>query len=236
VKRKIIITCEHGGNHIPRAYRRFFKESVTLLGSHRGYDAGALGLARRLVSEIEAELYLSSVSRLLVDLNRSPGSRNLFSHITRGMDLVTKKKILNDYYFPYRNGVESVVAHAVKKNMQVLHVSVHSFTPVLDGSERTADVGLLYDPSRTGEKNFCARWRDEILSQCPDLVVRSNYPYRGTTDGMTSYLRKKHDGDLYRGIELEMNQKHLVNASRFNNDVTRGVVRSLCSVLCGARR
>lgn len=235
MRRKIIITCEHGGNHIPRAYHRYFIESTVLLASHRGYDAGALGLARRMVSEIEAELYFTSISRLLVDMNRSPGSRNLFSQITRGLDPDIKEKILNDYYFPYRNGVESLVASAVKKSTQVLHISVHSFTPVLDDRERTADVGLLYDPSRAGEKNFCARWRDEILAQCPGLVVRSNYPYRGTSDGMTSYLRKLHDGILYQGIELEISQKLLVNTSRFNDDVISGVVRSLHAVLSGTR-
>ena len=43
---------------------------------------------------------------------------------------------------------------AVAARKQVLHVAVHSFTPVLHGERRNADVGLLYDPARPRERAF----------------------------------------------------------------------------------
>ena len=44
----LLITCEHGGNRVPHAYRNLFASASRLLQSHRGYDAGALALAREI--------------------------------------------------------------------------------------------------------------------------------------------------------------------------------------------
>ena len=90
----------------------------------------------------------------------------------------------------------------------MIHVSTHSFTPELDGLVRTADVGLLYDPSRDAERDFSARWQDAIARRDPGLRVRRNYPYRGSADGLTTALRRRFPGDGYAGIELEINQRY----------------------------
>jgi hypothetical protein len=42
----------------------------------------------------------------------------------------------------------------------------------------------------------------------PQLVVRLNYPYRGSADGLTTHLRRLHPNSDYAGIEIEVNQKH----------------------------
>ena len=73
-----IITCEHGGNRIPAPYRRLFREQSALLDSHRGYDPGSLVMAKALASAYRAPLVASTVSRLLIDLNRSIGNPQLF--------------------------------------------------------------------------------------------------------------------------------------------------------------
>ncbi len=36
----IVITCEHGGNRVPKLYRELFHGQRRLLESHRGYDPG----------------------------------------------------------------------------------------------------------------------------------------------------------------------------------------------------
>src|SRR5690606_21042231 len=99
--------------------------------------------------------------------------------------------VLERYYRPYRGAVEAAVAGAARRGA-VLHVSVHSFTPVLDGDVRRADVGLLFDPRRAGEAACAAAWRDALRIALPrGTVVRRNYPYRGTADGFTTQLRKR---------------------------------------------
>jgi len=87
----------------------------------------------------------------------------------------------------------------------VIHVASHSFTPVLDGDVRTADVGLLYDPRRRGEARLCARWRTAIRQCAPDLNVRRNYPYAGKADGFSAWLRRRFPAAAYVGVELKIN-------------------------------
>jgi predicted N-formylglutamate amidohydrolase len=202
-----IITCEHGGNRIPAAYRHYFRGQRRLLDSHRGHDPGALVFARALARAFDAPLVVSTVSRLLVDLNRSIGHRQLFSPPVRAAPAALRAAILRRHYFPYRAEVEALVARSVARGRRVIHLSSHSFTPVLDGTVRRADVGLLYDPRRRAEARLCAHWKAALEAIAPELCVRRNYPYAGKGDGLTSYLRSRFPERTYVGIEIEVNQK-----------------------------
>ncbi len=130
----IVITCEHGGNRIPAPYRALFQDHRALLDSHRGYDAGALIMARALAAALAAPLVASTVSRLLVDLNRSVGHPHLHGEVTRSTPPALRQRILSHYYQPYRDQAERLVGQAIADHGRVLHLSSHSFTPELDGS------------------------------------------------------------------------------------------------------
>ena len=209
-----LITCEHGGNRIPARYRRLFRGRRALLDSHRGYDPGALVMARALAAAFDAPLVTSTVSRLLVDLNRSIGHPGLFSAATRGAPAELRAAIVDQHYRPYRAQVERLVGQAVARRRRVIHISSHSFTPELDGKVRSADVGLLYHPGRQGEALLCARWKAALASAAPELRVRRNYPYAGRGDGLTSHLRRRFPPGAYVGVELEINQSIVVKAGR----------------------
>lgn len=205
---EILISCEHGGSRIPQKYRGLFRNSKNLLRSHKGYDSGSLELARHMARNLDARLYYAEISRLLIDLNRSLGHRKLFSEITGKLPPEEKQNIREQHYDPYRTEIESFIADCINTGRVILHVSVHTFTPVLGGVKRRADVGLLYDPSRKEEKALSARWQKALAAANHRLVVRCNYPYLGKTDGLTTYFRKKFPHEQYLGIELEVNQKH----------------------------
>ena len=204
----VLVSCEHGGNLVPGRYARLFRRRQRLLQSHRGWDAGALLLARELAAGLNARLEAATTTRLLVDLNRSPRHPGLFSICTRDLDPAEKRHILERWYLPYRNAVENAVASALKKHRRVIHLSIHSFTPALDGEERHADVSLLYDPARSGELAFSSRVLEELSRREPHKCLRRNYPYRGTADGLTTHLRKRFPKHRYLGIEVEVNQRH----------------------------
>lgn len=222
-----LITCEHGGNLIPSRYRHLFTGFETLLPSHRGYDAGTLDLARELAKALAAPLFVSTTSRLLVDLNRSIGHPHLYSEATRGAPAKVRSEILERYYLPHRNKVEAEIAAVVALGGRVIHVASHSFTPELDGIVRNADIGLLYDPARPGEAELCRRWQARLRASAPELKVRRNYPYAGKSDGFTAYLRRRFPAEAYVGIELEINQKHVLNGGRHWRNVRGGVIEAL---------
>jgi predicted N-formylglutamate amidohydrolase len=205
----LVVSCEHGGNRVPGRFAELFRGRSRLLESHRGYDHGALALAGAISGAFGAPLFSSDVTRLLVDLNRSPDSRNLFSEISRDLKAEEKAEVLRRYYHPYRLAVEAAVAALTESGKRVAHISVHSFTPELSGMIRNADLGLLYDPARMAEREFCGGWLKELSLEAPRWRIRKNYPYRGTSDGLTTALRRRFSGDSYLGIELEINQRHL---------------------------
>ncbi len=205
----VVVTCEHGGNRIPRPYASLFRGQQHLLATHRGYDPGALTMARSLSRAFSAALIASTVSRLLVELNRSPGHPAIYSEAMRKAPEDIRSEVYRRYYLPYRARVERTVRAAIERGRHVVHISSHSFTPVLDGVMRGADVGLLYDPHRLGERRLCMRWQSVLRARTPDWRVRRNYPYKGTSDGLTRYLRGLFPGTAYSGIELEINQKRV---------------------------
>lgn len=227
----LVITCEHGGKRIPASYRGLFHGHQALLDSHRGYDPGALAMARALAGAFAAPLVVSTVSRLLVDLNRSIGHPRLHYEAIRKAPADVRQEILRRYYEPYRTRAAALVTQAVGLHGQVIHVSSHSFTPELDGKVRNADIGLLYDPARPGEVDLCQRWLASLKACAPDLTIRRNYPYAGKGDGLTAWFRRRLAPDAYVGIELEVNQKHVFEAGRAWNALRQVIVESLRSAL-----
>jgi predicted N-formylglutamate amidohydrolase len=203
----LVITCEHGGREVPRDYAALFAGREALLASHRGWDAGALELARALAAAFGAPLYAATTTRLLVDLNRSIGHRQLFSEITRPLSPAHRLEIVDRHYRPHRLAVETEIARRIAAGRRVVHVASHSFTPTLDGVPRQADVAWLYDPRRPGEAAFAQAWMLALAKLAPKLRLRRNYPYQGRADGLTASLRKQHPDVAYVGIELEVNQR-----------------------------
>ena len=130
-----------------------------LLETHRGYDFGALLMARGLAKALRARLVTSTVSRLVIDLNRSIGHPQLLSAATRVAPAAVRATIVERHYRPFREEVERFVGHSQSRGRRVIHISSHSFTPELHGKVRRADVGLLYDPARRPESELCARWK-----------------------------------------------------------------------------
>ncbi|HLW07246.1 MAG TPA: N-formylglutamate amidohydrolase [Marinilabiliaceae bacterium] len=207
---KFFLSCEHGDNQIPKEYASLFKDAESLLASHRGWDPGALELFKTMHSENTFFSIYSEISRLLVDLNRSLHRRSLFSELTKGLSKKEKEQILNQFYYPFRNAFGQAAQKVVSNRDKIFHVSVHSFTPELNGVVRTADIGLLYHPAHNDEKQWAKRWKSELEKEFPHFRIRFNYPYLGKIDGYVANLRKRF-GNSYSGIELEMNNKYANN-------------------------
>lgn len=227
----LMISCEHGGKRIPAPYRSFFLGQEGLLNSHRGFDPGALTLARELAEAFSAPLVFATISRLLVDLNRSVGHPRLHFESLRKAPASARQAILTRYYAPYRAQAEKRVNQAIASCGRVIHISSHTFTPELDGRVRNADIGLLYDPARPGEVALCERWRAVLHANAPHLVVRRNYPYAGKGDGLTRWFRQCLTPEQYVGIELEINQKHVAKGGPPWRALRLAIIESLRQTL-----
>lgn len=216
---------------MPGRFAALFKGCRRALKSHRGYDIGALELAEFAAGRFGATVHFSAVTRLLVDLNRSPGNPRRFSEISGRLGIQERESVMRDYYFPYRRRVESEVDRFCREGEKVLHLSVHTFTPVLGGKVRNAGIGLLYDPGRSRERLFCSLWKRKLREIAPALKVRLNYPYSGRADGFTGYLRSRYEEELYLGVELEVNQEYAAGRRKKWLDLQNTIVNSLAAAL-----
>jgi len=203
---ELLLSCEHATAFVPRLLASHFTHAKRVLETHEGYDIGALPLAEAIGRRFSTDVIRASVSRLVVDTNRSTNHPRLFSRFVAGLTDDERAQLLATYYTPHRDAVAVRVAAAVALGRSTVHIGVHTFTPTLAGTTRRCDVGLLYDPQRPREVEFCRRWQAQMQTRAHELRVRRNYPYRGAADGLTRYLRRQYDDASYIGVELEMNQ------------------------------
>jgi predicted N-formylglutamate amidohydrolase len=228
---RLIVSCEHAGNAVPPEYAIHFAGHEDLLATHRGWDPGALELGQEMAAATGASFFYSTTTRLLADLNRSVGHPQLFSEATRSLSRTVREAIIARHYRPHRGAVEGAVAEAIAAGERVIHIASHSFTPVMQGVARSADVAWLYDSRRPAERAFAVRWQTTLAAARPELRLRRNYPYQGKGDGLTTLLRKRHPADSYIGIELEVNQRFVDEGGRCWDALRGAVIGALKQVL-----
>lgn len=214
-KIKLVVSCEHASHYIPVEYSDLFVAHTKLLLTHEGYDIGAVSIARSL-RDLANDYIEADFSRLVVDLNRSTSHPKLFSRITKPLLKQQRELILERYYYPYRKAMYNQVSDLITGGYCVVHLSIHSFTPVLNGQQRHADIGLLYDPKRAYEVGFAHGYKQQLAKLSPELHIRFNYPYLGTSDGLANFLRTAFTSTEYLGIELELNQKFFQDVNLTN--------------------
>lgn len=228
----LVLTCEHGGQAVPAPWRHLARGRGRLLASHRGHDAGAAELtgmlARDLGSLLAGPPLVQRATRLLVDTNRSLGHPGLFGALGAALAPAQRERLVARIWRPHRARVRAALGLALRRAGRVVHVGVHSFTPVLAGRRRPMHVGLLYDPRRPREAALARRWQAELRARLPRLVVRRNAPYRGDSDGLTTSLRAEL-GPRYLGLELEVRSDRLRDVA-----ARRALARALAAALAAA--
>jgi predicted N-formylglutamate amidohydrolase len=180
-----------------------------LLATHRGFDPGALEVARGIARRLRVPLVAGGTTRLLVDLNRSPHNPAVFSPWTRGLPRSAREDLVASFHAPHWARVARALDAAARP---VVHIAVHSFTPKLGEDVRDFEIALLYDPRRARERRFVEGLRAGLAARAPTLRIRRNAPYRGTSDGLTTAMRRARPAADYLGIEVELNQAALSTA------------------------
>lgn len=200
----LLLTCEHAGNRVPDRWKHRFIGRREELDSHRGWDPGAHAVARLLSRLLDAPLRAHEWTRLLADTNRAEGNPSVFGPPVRTLPTAEKRMILERYHRPHRERVFRDVEEHVMAGRSVIHVGIHSFTPVLEGRRRSTGIGVLYDPSRSTERTLATCWASALRRTVCDVNVHRNRPYRGTSDGLPTWLRDRFGPDEYLGLELEI--------------------------------
>jgi predicted N-formylglutamate amidohydrolase len=118
------------------------------------------------------------------------------------VDAMERERRIREFYWPYHEAVDAVLA----QRPDAFLLSVHSFTPVLNGRERRFDVGVLFD-------SFAAEAEQLGDSLAADgLTLRYNQPYSGL-DGLIFSARTHGVRHGLRYLELEVNNRLLRDAA-----------------------
>jgi len=223
----LLITCDTGGWKTPPRLRSRLED--TDLASAGWMIAGSVGIgvsdavaaggvrtsidresnfaARRLAHRSGGIAICNEYRADLIDVGRSPHHRDLFSPAVRSLPVSTREAIVEEIYTPYRAAVERQVLSLLTSWSYVVHLSVRTFeAKTVAGSWRRGDVGLLYDPSRRDEVDWCLDLVEELYAVAPDLKVRRNHPGRGTNDSLTKTMRGQFSPNVYLGIEIVLNR------------------------------
>lgn len=236
---RVLVTCEHASNKVPAHLQKKLGIPHSILETHRGWDPGTLELARAIAKATRAgPVIAGKMTRLVVDLNRSPGNPDIFSKWTTAKlssgerDLLVKN-MHQPFWIQTRRRIEAVCRQG---KHHVFHVSVHSFTPVLRGQRRRVDIGILFDPESPRENELSRKWIQILQAQATTAGLRririsANEPYLGTSDAHTTALRKKLKPEWYSGVEVEVNQKIVRQGGRRWAAIMHLICQSLTTLL-----
>ncbi|NDE15486.1 hypothetical protein EBZ80_11200 [bacterium] len=221
----LLLTAEHATNRVPPGLAKKLRVPPGVLRSHRGWDPGTAELVRAIFDAAprhrrHGRILEGTLTRLAVDLNRSENNPEVFSKWARGnLPDADREKLLRSHRAFRKQARRAADRILLTPESHVIHLSIHSFTPVLRGARRTTDIGILFDPARPQEAAI-ARRLIRIL-QSPAMTERfgffrvdANKPYLGTADGHTVELRSNLRASRYSGIEIEVNQRFVRKKSQ----------------------
>ncbi|HEX5058174.1 MAG TPA: N-formylglutamate amidohydrolase [Kofleriaceae bacterium] len=205
--RALVLSCEHASWTLPPGIDLGVPPEV--LQSQAGWDHGAFDIASRLSEGVGLPVHTGAFTRMFVDLNRAPDHPDVIPAVSYGEPVPgnahlsdgDRKARIELFHAPYWQAVRRDVHARLHDTGEVLHLSSHSFAPELDPTNRTYDVGVLYDPSHAYEAEIAERLMFELRGA--GINVRANQPYSGTGPAICTSLREELTGQRYAGIELE---------------------------------
>lgn len=210
----LLITCEHASSSVPRALRGGAAMG-SLLASHWASDIGAWDIARRVANLLGASAIGGLRSRLVIDLNRAVGDPTLVVSSAGGLDLPWNRALepleierrIVGLHLPYHGEIERLIARRLVRGVRPLLLSIHTFTPELDGAVRCYDAGVLFvDHERA------ARRLGRGLAAA-GLSVRYNEPYSGL-EGLMYAIHRHGSHHGLPCLELELSQASTAVAGR----------------------
>lgn len=211
-KTPVLLTCDHASRLVPRVLRNLGLPD-DIIARHIGWDIGAAEVTRRLAPLLDAPAILAGYSRLVIDCNRDPSDASSIPRESDGVAIPgnaeldpTARRARRDAIFdPFHGAITAWIASRQKRGIAPALISIHSFTPAMQGMERPWHVGVLWD-----EDGRIATPLLDALRAAHGIVVGDNEPYSARNP--VGYTQRHHG--LERGlphVAIELRQDLIAN-------------------------
>ena len=176
----ILLVCDHASYRFPQSLGDMGLDPFARR-CHLAIDIGAGPLTEQLAESLGVTAVVHNYSRLIVDCNRQlmdpgafleygdgilvPGNRNLHQ--------ADKDLRADALYWPYHRAIEEQIQRLRNGGPPPAFISIHSFTPVLNGESRAWQIGVLWDKDQRLREIFLEGFR------AAGYYVGDNEPYSG---------------------------------------------------------
>ncbi len=181
---QVVIVCDHASNRIPESWGDLGLPPAAR-ETHIAWDPGALAVSLRLAARLDAPLIFSTVSRLVIDMNRPLGSPTLIPAMSETTPIpgnanltpADRRHRIEAIYSPYHAAIDQLIGKVAARRVVAglpppSVVAIHSFTPIFKGVWRPWQAGVIHDTDDRLSRLVLAR-----LSADPALSVAENEPY-----------------------------------------------------------
>lgn len=205
----IFLTCEHASDRFPAPWG-LEGSDIRLHGTHWSYDLGAREIASELARTLDATAVLAEFSRLVVDPNREETSDTLFRDMADGEPIALnvglgaeeREARIVRLYRPFHEAVDRALGLCSAPTL----LSIHTFTPLYEGSPRAMEVGVLWNR----EDELAERMALHL--ERAGFVVARNEPWSGK-DGLIYSAERHADRHGRAALELEVRQDRAMDAA-----------------------
>jgi predicted N-formylglutamate amidohydrolase/predicted GIY-YIG superfamily endonuclease len=196
-----LIIADHASNRVPPEIEDLGVDRADM-ERHIAWDIGTELLALRLQSLLKCPAVIAEWSRLVIDLNRDPKHAGLVPEISDGtlipfnsaMSAAEKMQRMQAYFAPYHQSI----SQTVQQLEQPFLISLHSFTPEMNGVLRPWDIGFLWNK----QSHWGVAAAASMAKRFMHLVVGLNQPYSGLSLNYTMDRHAEAQSIPYLSIEI----------------------------------
>lgn len=205
----LLLICDHAAQAFPEALGGLglSREQRAL---HIAWDIGAAAVTRGLSAALDAPAVLCGYSRLVVDCNRPPGHPEQMVEVSDGHEIpgnrnlsgVQRAQRLNEIFWPYHAAAGNTMgAMRLRGGPAPVLLSIHSFTPVMQGERRPWDAGVIWRHDGGAARPLIRALKED------GLHTGDNLPYSGFE---SAYSIGAHgDAAHLAHAALEIRQDHI---------------------------
>lgn len=227
----LLLLGDHAGRAIPERLGRLGLPKAAL-DRHIAWDIGVGGLGVLLAEALRTTFIAQAYSRLVIDCNRRPGSEGSVAEVSDGISIPGNtglspgdlKARHDEIYRPYHAAVARTLDARAER--PTILVSLHSFTPSMQGRDRPWTYGVLHRDDSAFSQAVLALMQAEIGDLAGD-----NQPYRMDEVDNTIPLHADSRGLDYLELEVRQDLLETPAGQRAAADwLTRILQRALATV------